>query len=423
MAQLHAAEQTPLPEPLTLAAALASLDEKHPLIANAAANRDLALANLNQSKANDDASLDLSLQARRVNPNDHSLSLDTDDSRASLVLRKTLYDFGRTGHGIAAGEVQLEARASLVTQSRQRLRLQIMRRYFDVILSDLEAARANEAMSIAFVRSDSANERLDLGEISDIDALQLQSEYQAVLMQRNRAQDNQRQSRAQLALAMNRPSDLTDTLSVPYLSGNQNPLPEYDDLLKEMQQNNLALKTARLERESRVEAKKSAKADARSEIFVQLEAAEYQRNFRSREPLKAILGLDVPLYQGARTRSAVARRAAEIAQHDAQTQRTEYLLRQELLETWQLIATLMRQLEQAKTQNEFRDLNLDRSRARYELELETNFGDAMTQQSAARLFSARTQYELALARERLAELTQNQKYSALAPKLKQETLP
>ncbi|HBS25535.1 MAG TPA: hypothetical protein DD827_00140 [Gammaproteobacteria bacterium] len=77
----------------------------------------------------------------------------------------------------------------------------------------------------------------------------------------------------------------------------------------------------------------------------------------------------------------------------------------------------MRQLEQAKIQKEFRDLNLDRSRARYELEMATNFGDAMTQQSAARLFSARTEYQLALAREQLAELTQNLAYSALAPKL------
>jgi outer membrane protein TolC len=84
---------------------------------------------------------------------------------------------------------------------------------------------------------------------------------------------------------------------------NTNPLPDYDELLKEMQQNNLTLRAAALERQSREETKKSAKAEGRPEIFLQLEAAEYQRDFRSREPLKAILGLDVPLYRGARTRS------------------------------------------------------------------------------------------------------------------------
>ncbi len=417
---LFAAELPALPEPLTLSFALSAVDENHPLIAEAAAQRDLAEANLSGAKAKDDASLDLSLQARRVNPVDHSLRLDTDDSRANLTLRKTLYDFGRTGHSISAGEVLLEARTTAVALTRQRQRQQIMRRYFDVMLSDLDAARANEAMSIAFVRFDNAKEQLDLGEISDIDALQLQNTYQEVLMQRNRAQDSQRQTRAQLALAMNRPDDLVDTIEPPELPGNTNPLPDYDELLKEMQQNNLTLRAAALERESRQESRKSAKAEGHPEIFLQLEAAEYQRDFRSREPLKAILGLDVPLYRGARTRSDVARASAEIAQLDAQTRRTQYLLRQELLELWQSVATLMRQLEQAKIQNEFRDLDLDRSRARYELELATNFGDAMTQQSAARLFSARTEYQLALAREQLAELTQNPAYSALAPKLKKE---
>ena len=101
---MSAAELAPLPEPLTLSSALASLDEHHPLIAEAVALRDLAEADLNRTKASDDAALNLSLQARRVNPVDHSFSsLDTDDSRASLILHKTLYDFGRTGHGINAG--------------------------------------------------------------------------------------------------------------------------------------------------------------------------------------------------------------------------------------------------------------------------------------------------------------------------------
>ena len=54
---------------------------------------------------------------------------------------------------------------------------------------------------------------------------------------------------------------------------------------------------------------------------------------------------------------------------------------------------------------DYRDLYLDRSRARYELDLQTDLGDAMVRFSDARLQAARVKYQLELAWEQLDAIT------------------
>ena len=82
-------DKTPLPAPLTLEAALSSVDESHPVIALARARYQAALAQRDIRAAADDSALRLSLQARRVEPDPDSPYQDYDDSRALLTLDKT----------------------------------------------------------------------------------------------------------------------------------------------------------------------------------------------------------------------------------------------------------------------------------------------------------------------------------------------
>ncbi len=58
-------------------------------------------------------------------------------------------------------------------------------------------------------------------------------------------------------------------------------------------------------------------------------------------------------------------------------------------------------------------LEFDRAQARYELELETDFGDALVGQSESQLLNARTEFELALQWANLAILTA-QPYSPIS---------
>ncbi|HHJ20030.1 MAG TPA: TolC family protein [Gammaproteobacteria bacterium] len=403
----------PLPEPLTLDAALASVTPDHPAIAKAAAAQQLAIAYRDISAATNDLSLDLSLQARRIEPSEFATLQQRDDSRATLTLHKTLYDFGRTQHATQAGEQNIAATKDTLALAISQQKRTIMQRFFEVDLSDLFAAQVNEAMSVAFVRLDNSKERHKLGEISDIDLLKLENEYQQQLLNRKRAEDQQRQARTRLALALNRPGELSSEIEPAELPGNTSPLPDHDVLLEESIKNNLSLHSLKKQQQALDSQRNAAQAARRPELFIELQAAEYQREFSSRDPVTAILGLDIPLYQGNRVNAQISRREAQISQLKAQIRQSEFELRQDILDTWQNIQTLTAQLKQAEIRSDYRDLYLDRSRARYDLEINTDFGDAMVQQTAARWFSAKTRYDLALAREKLVELTGNPRYSAL----------
>ena len=405
----------PLPEPLRLQDALSTSLDNHPTLMQQQAQQALAEARRRQATAQDDFRLDLNLEARWIEPSENALHDEHDDSRASLALNKTLYDFGRTRHAARAAETSIMAEEKQYRLEQLRHRRRVMARFFDVLLADLEYARENEAMATAFVRFDRAKDRNELGEVSDIDLLALEATYQQQRLKRQRAEDRQRHSREQLALALNRPGELSSELLPPELPGNRNPLPDFDQLLAEAEKNNLQI-AALQDRLAAVQSQRdAARAQRNPRLFFNMEATQYQRETASRDPFVASLGLRIPLYQGDRTGASTAAAEAEIQTMKAELRAQKFQLRQELLDIWQRIQTLLSQQEQARVLRDYRDLYLDRSRARYELEIKTDLGDAMVEQSAARLFAAKTDYDLALAREKLVELTGNPAYSALAP--------
>ncbi len=412
-----AAENAPtaLPEPLTLEAALQAALADHPALALRTAEVKAAEANRDRSAAVDDLSLDLSLQARRIDPNELAADQSKDDSRALLKLEKTLHDFGRTGNGVKAGERLIEAQTRRLELARTQQRREIMARYFETLEADLRFAEANEAMAVEYVTLDRIRDEHELGKRSDLDLLTAESSYEESRMQRLRAESALRATRQRLALALDRPTQLSRNLRTPQLPGDTNPLPDFAELLKEAERGNLELQALRDELEAQQAARDAAKANRNPRLYLGVEAAQYNRDLASRDPLTAILGLDVPLWQGGRTDALVGEAEAQIARTRAKLRAEEYQLRQALLETWQSIQALQSQLTQAKVLNDYRDLYLDRSRARYELEIKTDLGDSMVAQTQAKRFAARTAFDLALARERLVELTGNPNYSALAP--------
>ncbi|MGF1546383.1 MAG: TolC family protein [Thiotrichales bacterium] len=405
----------PLPEPLTLETALEAASSDHPALALAQAELAQTLALRERAAAEDDLTLDLSLQARRIEPNELALDQSSDDSRAVLTLNKTLYDFGRTANATAAGDEQTAANTQRLELARQRQRREIMARFFAVLEADLEAAVANEVMAVDYVTLDKLRDEHELGKRSDLDLLTAESAYEESRMRRLRAENALRVTRARLAAALDRPEQLPRNLRTPRLTGNPNALPDYPELLKQAREGNPELLALRQTLAAGQAARQAAKAKRHPKLYLELEAAEYRRDLASRDPFVALLGLDVPLYQGGRIDAQIAATEAQIAAARATLRAEEYALQQAVLETWQSVLALRSQLTQAEVLGDYRDLYLDRSRAQYELEVKTDLGDSMVEQTRARLFAARTAFELALAREKLVELTGNSAYSALAP--------
>jgi outer membrane protein TolC len=394
-----------LPQPLALTDALAFADDEHPAVAQGRADILRGEAERLAADSANDLAVGLRLNPRWVEPNDVVADQSHNDSQVILRLSKPLYDFGRSSQALAAADTALRSREEQYLNLMARQRLEIMRRYFEVLLADLAYTRDNEAMAVAFVTLDRARNRNELGQVSDIDLLALEDHFQETRLRRMASLQETRSARNRLAMALNRPDEVPANLTRPSLPGNDRPVPELEELYALAEAGNRRLASLRLEAEAGSKRLAARRAERRPTLSLEAEAAHYERVLGSRDPLAAGLVLDIPLYNGRRVDASLAREQANLYDTQARIRQHELDLRQAVLETWLEIQRLNTQREQARVKADYRDLYLDRSRALYELEVQTDLGDAMTEQSDAMLFTAHTEFELALAWERLALLT------------------
>ena len=391
---------------LTLEAALATAESAHPDLMLARAERDRAMADRDIANSRQDTSVDFEGILRRGRPTVDILGQDfARDNSVSLTARKTLYDFGRTSNAEQAAEYELKARDADLTTALDDRRLEIMSRYFDVLIADMQYAADNELMSVYYVSFDQGKDKLEQGQISSLDLAGLESRYRDILEKRNASAQRQRITRALLANAMNRPGDLPGELEDPKLPGNQRTLPDYETLLPIMLSNNPRLRAQQEMLAASQKRVESLRAEKGPILDAEVQAADYSRPSTTRNNLSAGLILSWPLYQGNRSDSRVASEMAQFNMLQASTDKLKMELTQALLETCLEITQLQSTArDAARKYSDYRDLQLERSRGLYELELKSNLGTSMVETSDARMRTRRNEYRLALSFARLEAL-------------------
>lgn len=115
--------------------------------------------------------------------------------------------------------------------SQDAQRLEIMERFFDVLLADLSFSTESEAMAVAYIQFDRASVRNELGQISPLRVLELESVYQEILHRRAAAEISQQLTRALLAQALGNPAALPRSLLEPTLSLPPETPPSLDEIL------------------------------------------------------------------------------------------------------------------------------------------------------------------------------------------------
>lgn len=381
---------------LTLEAALAAAESAHPDLLMAEADRDIA-------SSQQDTRINLEGILRSGRPTTGVPDF-TGDNSVRLTARKMLYDFGRSGDAELAAEFELKAREADLTTTLDQRRLEIMARYFDVLLADMQYTVDNELMAVYYVNFDQGKDRLAQGQISSVELAELESRYQDILQKRNASAQRQRITRAMLANAMNRPV-LPDDLEDPKLPGNQHALPNYETLLPIMLRNNPRLHAQQELLAASQQRISSLRAENGPTLDAEVEAADYSRPATTRNSYSAGLILTWPLYQGNRSDSRVAREMARFNKLQAGAEKLKMDLTQALLETCLDITQLQSTARTAaRKYTEYRDLQLERSRGLYELELKSNLGTSMSETSDARLRTRRNEYQLALGYARLDAL-------------------
>lgn len=398
-ALVHAEE--PLPNPLTLEDALTLAAPTLPAVELALAGRDASAAALAEAESLGGVRLSAIGRLRAVRPSHVSTDPDNNDSSAQLLLRKRLYDFGYSAAREQAARLAGEGGEWRLLDARQQAHIEIMQRYFDVILADLQFAHDSEAMAGAFIDADRARDRHELKRISDIDLLALEAAYQEALLARMQSQSAQRATRSQLAMAMGRPGQLASDVVRPQTPDLQTVPDDYDALMADILLNNPQLKALRAE----VEAARAGLEAARNQhgpvLSGELDASVYNRTTSSTNPLGAGLVLEVPLLTGGVKDASIAKASAALRQRSAELAAAEYALRQRVLDLRLALDNVKLRLDGLKVREDYRELYLDRSRALYELEVKADLGDAMTEITAVTLAKARAEFDWILT---LAEL-------------------
>jgi outer membrane protein TolC len=400
-----AAAQTPapLPSPLTLGRALALADEPHPELDVARADIERARGRLFEQEARQGTRAYLDLTPEWVNPSTGGGG--TNDSRARLLLSKQLTDFGRTRALESAAQDEVAGRELAFLDARQRRRLEIMARFFDVLLADLRYAVDNEEMAHRYVVYDRVRERHALGQVSEVELLEYENRYRESLITRTESQKRQSSARLRLAHALNRPDQLPGELVAPKLTVLDREIPDYKALSEEARRINPVVAAQRKDTDAARATLNAERARSRPTLNAELEAAGYERALAARSNFRAGLNLRVPLYQGGEVDAAVTRAAADLATREARLRKTEHDLQQTVLDAVQELETLKVRREAAKQRLAYRDLYLDRARAIYEMEVQTNLGDAMVRLTEAQWLAAQADYQLALAWARIEALT------------------
>lgn len=389
---------------LSLEEALAAADAGHPLMQAAQADLDLALAEERIAASGNDATLNAEGVLRQGRPTAGNGDW-REDNIARLALRKTLLDFGRRQGQVDAARQEANARQLALMDVRDARRIDIMARFFDVMLADMRYGADNEFMAVLYVRWDDSKKRHELGELNASELALLEARYQDQREKRNRSLMAQRVSRQKLAHALNQPGRLPGTLAPPQLKNNDRPLPAYEDLLPLALESNRKLLAMQAQLNAVAARSEAIRAGRSPTLDMELMAADYSRDASTRDRLSGGLILNWPIYQGGRIDSRLARQLAERTRLEAQAEQFRRELAESLLETLQEIEWLRTSARPAaEAQIEYRDKALDRARAEYELEMRTNLGASMAETQVAAIRAAEAEYRLALALARLEAL-------------------
>ncbi|HHQ41569.1 MAG TPA: hypothetical protein ENK20_04695 [Chromatiales bacterium] len=401
VAAAAAAAQAPdaaeLPEPLTLERAMAIGADAHPEVAAALAGVERARAGLLAAGAASDAYAELRARLRWYEPDPSADDDGHDDHGLALVVGKPLHEFGRRRARLEAAAARVRAAEARLAAARLRHRLALMRAFFDVVLADLAYARDNEDMAVAYVRFDRLRDRRREGQASDLEVLEAEARYQAVRVRRYRSDGRRRLARARLAERLGRPEALPGEVVMPRLRGLGRRPPEPEALLEAVLERAPTARAARAALAAARAQLAEAAAGRRPVLSAELEAQASTRSFRSRDRARAGLVLELPLFTGRRVRAAVAAATAAVAEAEAGLALERSRLRQRVRELVERIAVLRARRDEALVQLDYRELYLDRARTLYQMEVQTDLGDAMVRWSEARLRRAEAESGLALA--------------------------
>ncbi len=263
-------------------------------------------------------------------------------------------------------------------------------------------------MALDYFRYSRMEERRDrFQEYSDLEVAEKEVLYRKSYALRHRADLERRQRRHELALALGRPGELSNELQKPDLSIYlERDIPEYTEAVEQILARSPVVEARRRDlaaAEAKVEVARKVNSPVLSFEF---EAREYyDASFASRDRYRANLKFIAPILNGtARRDTEVALAENVVFQKRAELFAAEFAVREEVLGLLTDLQVGRSEIAAAKAQQTYRGYYQDRSRAMYEMEMQTDFGDAQAAAAEAMLEMSQVEFQQALLWVRLDAL-------------------
>ncbi len=353
---------------------------------------------------------------RYVEPGDLAAENDQhDDHRAGLSLRQKLFDFGRQHSRESAAEARLQGERLALLAEEKRQRLELLQAYFDVLLADQRYQALNERVAILFIRYDRARDRRELGQTSDYDIAVFERDYQAVMLERARADADRRLSRRHLAEVAGRPEQLPRHLEAPRLDALfEREVPAVGELIETALREDLVLQALRRQRQGSESALAAARSGNLPSVHGEVNADYYTREGATRDPFRAGVYLEFPLFRGGARNAEIGAAQADRMAAVAEMAEREANIRRYATELVEMIRMQQSTAQQRLLALEnYAELNFMRNQTLYQMEKAADLGNAMAEMSMARLERMQTTYALAMRWAELALLTNRSLWAVL----------
>ncbi len=401
----YAETMTPLPEPLTLQAALMFAENSDQYqIQSANEQLQQAIAQGEQTRADNDLRVNLSGRLRYVGVSELGDESEDNDSKASIYVRKSLYDFGKTTVYNSLADLKVELRQLEKAYLIEKRELSIVEKYFDVINADNEYLRHNEELAIGFIRFDRARDNQRLGLSSEMEVLERQVAYEKIRQNRYNSENLQRLTRILLAEELGVPQHPPSEVAVPELVSQSITTDDVDKMVEQAYRHSLRIRIQQKKLEIAKREIEAARHTIGPSIDAEVEFSEYARKGTTRDDRRASIYFDFPLYSGGMEKSAVTRATAKYRESLTELERTKSEIRIEVLKNWQAIRQNSLRLGGEIINQEYRDMILDKSRAEYELEFKTDLGNSMVQFSDSRMKAYQARFALEIAWRKLGKM-------------------
>ena len=400
MLQADSSSTVPLPTPLTLVDALSLANDSHPDLRIAWANVSRAGIRLREVESSYGVNTLLELQPRVASRASVSGVDFEDDSRFGLVIRKRLSDFGRSASRHVAASAAVRGEEAAYQVRRNLHVLEVMEKFFAVILADLAYQAHDESMTVSYFRYKRlADRQASFQQYTDMEVAERELAYRRAYVKRLRSDLTRRQARNSLALALGRPGELSADLAMPDLTVYaRQEIPDYHELVDRVISTSPTLEVLR----HRIEAAQASVDAVRKADFpvlsAEFEAWEYTDNTSAnRDRFRANLKFVLPLFGSTGTKDVRLAEAHNVLfRLQSELTSAEYVLRDRVLELLHGLEVNRAQEVAAAAHEEYRGYYQDHSRALYELELRSDLGNAQAKAAAAMLESTRVRFQRAL---------------------------